>query len=170
MDEIYSKYNLTPIINASGKMTSLGVSLYRTKAIEEQSKAGRKFFSMEELHKRIGRKVADLLGCESAYVVSSASAGIVQTIAGLIGKGSHYHLHNPYSSKFSMREVIILKGHNIDYGAPISTMIEMGGGCVVEAGYANQCSTQQIEDCINENTIAIFFVKSHHCVQKIYLQ
>ncbi|MDO4605441.1 MAG: PLP-dependent transferase, partial [Helcococcus sp.] len=44
-----------------------------------------------------------------------------------------------------------------------------GGGHVVEAGYANMCSPEHIEMMIDENTAAIFYVKSHHAVQKSML-
>lgn len=48
-------------------------------------------------------------------------------------------------------------------------MIELGGGEVVEAGYANMCSPEHVEMMITEQTVAIFYVKSHHAVQKSML-
>ena len=44
--------------------------------------------------------------------------------------------------------------------------IGLGGGKIVEAGYANTCKIEHVEACINENTAALIYVKSHHCVQK----
>ena len=32
----------------------------------------------------------------------------------------------------------MLKGHNVQYGAPVETMIYLGGGKLVEVGYANE--------------------------------
>src|SRR5699024_9382726 len=72
-------------------------------------------------------------------------------------------------TRISKREIIVPKGHNVDFGAPIGTMIELGGGKVVEAGYANMCRADHIEDMITENTAAILYVKSHHSVQKSML-
>ncbi|MEK0385339.1 DegT/DnrJ/EryC1/StrS family aminotransferase, partial [Lacticaseibacillus paracasei] len=40
---------------------------------------------------------------------------------------------------------------------------------VVEAGYANMCTPEHIEMMITEQTAAIFYVKSHHAVQKSML-
>jgi len=60
----------------------------------------------------------------------------------------------------------MLKGHNVQYGAPVETMIFLGGGKLVEVGYANEGKAEHIADAITENTAAILFVKSHHAVQK----
>ncbi len=150
-------------------MTALGVSKYIDEAIEAQAIGGKNFFEMEQLYINTGQYLADLIGAEGAQIVSSASAGIAQSVAALIGKGSQFHLYNPYSSRLTQREIIIPKGHNVDYGAPIQTMIELGGGRVVEAGYANKCTPDLIEDMITENTAAILYVKSHHAVQKSML-
>lgn len=61
------------------------------------------------------------------------------------------------------------RGHNVNFGAPVDTMVALGGGKVVEAGYANECSPEQIEARITPQTAAILYVKSHHCVQKSIL-
>ena len=52
---------------------------------------------------------------------------------------------------------------------PVSTMVNLGGGKVVEAGYANECSPAQLAAAISANTAAILYIKSHHCVQKSIL-
>lgn len=157
------------MVNASGKMTALGVSKYIDEAIEAQAFGGRNFFEMDQLSINVGQYLADLVGSDDAQIVSSASAGIAQSVAALIGQGSQYHLYNPYSARYDEREVIVPKGHNVDYGVPIQTMVELGGGKVVEAGYANKCTPDLIEDVITEKTIAILYVKSHHTVQKSML-
>lgn len=157
------------MINASGKMTALGVSKYVDKAIEAQVFGGQNFFEMDQLSINTGQYLAKLVGSEDAQIVSSASAGIALSVAALIGRGSEFHLYNPYDSRYDQREVIVPKGHNVDYGAPIQTMVELGGGKVVEAGYANKCTPDSVEDMITNKTVAILFVKSHHTVQKSML-
>lgn len=169
MKSVYEKFDLQEVINASGKMTALGVSKYPDKVIEAQKFGGKNFFVIDQLTENVGNYIAELIGAEDAQVVSSASAGITQSIAGIIGKGSKFHLHHPFSEKIKQREVIIPKGHNVDYGAPVETMIELGGGIVVEAGYANKCTSELIEEMITDKTAAILYIKSHHTVQKSML-
>lgn len=169
MADIYEQYKLKQVINASGKMTILGVSKVSDTVLKAQKFGGQHFFEMSDLVVKTGQHLANLIGAEDAIVVNSASSGIALAIAGLIGQGSQYHVHHPYDQRFKQREIIMPKGQNIDYGAPEEMMIELGGGQLVEAGYANMCTPAHIEEMITENTAGILYVKSHHAVQKSML-
>lgn len=169
MANLYEKYDLKQVINASGKMTILGVSKVGANSIQAQQFGDENFFEMSDLVTKTGQYLAQLLDAEAAVIVSSASAAIAQAIAGIIGKGSQYHLYHPYTDKINKREIIIPKGQNVDYGTPEEVMIELGGGRMVEAGYANMCSADHVEMMINDQTAAILYVKSHHAVQKSML-
>ncbi|OJG98424.1 L-seryl-tRNA(Ser) seleniumtransferase [Enterococcus termitis] len=157
------------MINASGRMTILGVSKVSENVLAAQKFGGEHFFEMSELSIQTGAYLAKLLKVEDAQVVSSASAGIAQSIAALIGAGSIYHAYHPYTEKVTKREIILPKGHNVDYGTPVEVMVAQGGGQVVEAGYANMCSPEHIEMMITDQTAAILYIKSHHTVQKSML-
>ncbi|CAM3256341.1 DgaE family pyridoxal phosphate-dependent ammonia lyase [Vagococcus fessus] len=169
MQSSHEKYQLKEVINASGKMTILGVSKVSKKVQEAQIEGGNNFYEMSELMSQTGNYIANLVGVEGARVVSSASAGIAQSIAAVIGKGSRYHLYHPYEDRGEAREIIIPKGHNVDYGTGIDVMIAQGGGKIVEAGYSNRCTPEDIEMMITDKTAAILYVKSHHTVQKSML-
>ena len=131
---------------------------------------GEHFFEMSELAVKTGAYLAKLLQVEDAQIVSSASAGIAQSVAAVIGQGSSFHLYHPYSEKIQRREIILPKGHNVDYGTPVEVMVQQGGGQVVEAGYANMCSVDHIAQMISPQTAAILYIKSHHTVQKVCFQ
>ena len=45
-------------------------------------------------------------------------------------------------------------------------MVRLGGGVPVEVGYSNEVRTEHVEEAIDENTVALLYVKSHHSVQK----
>ncbi|OCG58148.1 DgaE family pyridoxal phosphate-dependent ammonia lyase [Gilliamella sp. Nev3-1] len=168
--DIYNKYHLKKVINASGRMTILGVSTPRSEVIDTVSCGLNEYFEIKDLVDKTGQYIAQLLNVENAVVVSCASAGIVQAVAGLITKDDRDLLFNLHSSdKYVPREIIVPKGHNINFGAPIGTMVSLGGGIMVEAGYANECKPEHIESLINPDTVAILYVKSHHCVQKSML-
>lgn len=169
MTDYYSTYDLKHVINASGKMTILGVSKVPEAAIQAQQFGDTHFFEMKDLTDKTGAFIAKKLGTEGALVVNSASAGIAEAVAGIIGRGSKYHAYHPFSPRYTKREIILPKGQNVDYGTQEEVMIELGGGQVVEAGYANMCTPEHVEMMINENTAAIFYVKSHHAVQKSML-
>ena len=130
----YDKFGLKEVINASGKMTILGVSKISENVLAAQRFGGEHFFEMSELFIQTGAYLAKLLKVEDAQIVSSASAGIAQSVAAIIGQGSLYHAYHPYTDRIKKREIIVPKGHNVDYGTPVEVMVELGGGEVVEAG------------------------------------
>lgn len=169
-DDIYTKYHLKKVINASGRMTILGVSTPRLEVTDTVAHGLNEYFEMKDLVNKTGQYIAKLLNVENAAVVSCASAGIVQSVAAFIVKDDLELLYNLHASdKYVAREIIVPKGHNVNFGAPIGTMVALGGGIVVEAGYANECKPEHIEALINNDTAAILYVKSHHCVQKSML-
>lgn len=169
MSVSYDKFKLKEVINASGRMTILGVSKVSESIVEAQRFGGEHFFEMNDLSVKTGAYLAKLLAVDDVQIVSSASAGIAQSIAAVIGKGNLTHVYHPYADNIKQKEIILPKGHNVDYGTSVELMVQQGGGQVIEAGYANMCTPEHIEMCITENTAAILYIKSHHTVQKSML-
>ncbi|MHC5268620.1 DgaE family pyridoxal phosphate-dependent ammonia lyase [Enterococcus sp. LJL98] len=169
MQTSYEKFGLKEVVNASGRMTILGVSKVSESVLAAQRFGGEHFFEMEDLGVKIGAYLGELLQAEDAQVVSSASAGIALSVAGVIGQGDLYHVYHPYTPKITRREIILPKGHNVDYGTPVEVMVEQGGGVVVEAGYANGCTPEHVERMITPETAGLLYIKSHHTVQKSML-
>lgn len=168
MENIYGKNGLQKVINASGRMTKLGVSTISKGVGETLVDAASNYILIDSLYEFAGKKIGGMIGCEDACVTSSASAGIALSVASLLCKDNLSMVHHLFDElpQISRREVVLLKGHNVDFGAPVAEMIQLGGGKVVEVGYANGSRLEDIEHAVNENTLAVFFVKSHHCVQK----
>ena len=170
MPSVYEKYRLKPVINASGRMTILGVSTPEQEVVDAVNFGLGHYFEVKDLVNKTGAYLAELLGVEDAVVVSCASAGIAQSVAAVIVRGDPYRLEQLHAHAHDVPSDIVLpKGHNVNFGAPVGTMVNLGGGRVVEAGYANECSSAQLAAAINANTAAILYIKSHHCVQKSIL-
>lgn len=170
MSSIYEKYGLKQVINASGRMTILGVSTPSADVVETVKYGLNHYFEIKDLVNKTGAYIANLLGCEDAVVVSCASAGIAQSVAAVIVKDDDWLLENLHSVPLTVpHDIVLPKGHNVNFGAPVGTMVAMGGGRLVEAGYANECSADQLSAAITPQTAAILYIKSHHCVQKSHL-
>ncbi|WP_436877653.1 DgaE family pyridoxal phosphate-dependent ammonia lyase [Siccibacter turicensis] len=169
MPSIYEKYQLKPVINASGRMTALGVSTQRPEVVEAVMTGMNHYFEMKDLVDKTGAYIAQLLEVEAATVVSCASAGIAQSVAAILVQDSQWLLENLHTTPIEKNEIVLPKGHNVNFGAPVGTMVALGGGRVVEAGYANECSADQLAAAITPRTAAIMYIKSHHCVQKSML-
>lgn len=170
MQSIYEKYQLKHVINASGRMTMLGVSTPTPEVVERVSDGLNHYFEIKDLVNKTGAYIAHLLNVEDAVVVSCASAGIAQAVAAVIVRDDDDLLLNLHSSsKVVPREIVLPKGHNVNFGAPVDTMVALGGGKVIEAGFANECSAAQLAAKISSQTAAILYIKSHHTVQKSML-
>ena len=165
---IYTEQGLPRVINASGRMTKLGVSTIADEVGKVLVDAAQNYVVIDDLLRWAGKKVGNLVSSADACITSSASASITLSVASLICKNSLQKVEhfNDTVNKTKKRQVILLKGHSINYGAPVSTMIELGGGEVVEVGYSNSSKIDDIRSAVNDDTLAIIFVKSHHCVQK----
>jgi len=159
--------NVRQVVNASGRMTKLGVSTPNESVLTAMNEGASQYAVMDELLAAVSEQIANLTGAEAACVVASASSGIVLTVASLIGRDNVAHVDHPYAYNQGVpNEVVLLKGHNINYGASIETMIRLGGGTIKEVGSSNLATVAELEAAISEQTIALFYVKSHHAVQK----
>src|SRR5699024_4489659 len=85
---------------------------------------------------------------------------------GMITRGDRRKSEKIHQEILTKNEIIMLKGHNVQYGAPIGTMVALGGGRLTEVGYANEGKKEHIADAVSNETSAILYVKSHHAVQK----
>ncbi len=143
MPSIFEKYHLKQVINTSGRMTALGVSTPRPEVVEAAMAGMNQYFEMKDLVNKTGEYIAKLLDVEGATVVSCASAGIAQSVAAVLVKDSDWLLENLHVTPIENNEIVLPKGHNVNFGAPVGTMVALGGGKLVEAGYAERmfCST-----------------------------
>lgn len=161
-----AKYGLKRVINASGRMSILGVSAPTDTVMEAMKSGGQNYVEISDLVDTAGNHIAGLLQSEAAVVVNSASSGIALSVAAIVTEGNRRKSEKLHQEAISKNEIVMLKGHNVQYGAPVETMVALGGGKLVETGYANEGKAEHIADAINENTAAVLFVKSHHAVQK----
>ena len=163
---IYEKTGLQKVINASGKMTILGGSVLADKTAEAFKEGSQNYVVIDRLMDKAGEIISRYTEGEASCVTSSASSGIAIAIAAVVAGENLLYVENIHSFDIEKREIIIQKGHVVNYGASVKTMIELGGGILREIGQSNQTDSEHIERAINEKTAGIFYVKSHHAVQK----
>lgn len=163
---IYEELGLAKVINASGKMTALGVSTIHADTGKYMQEAAMSFVNIEALIDKAGQVISEYTGGEDSCVTLGASAGIAITVASMISKGQMDIVERLPLSEGLANEIIIQKGHCVNFGAPVNQMIRLGGGVVKEVGHSNKTEDFHIRNAINENTAAILYIKSHHTVQK----
>ncbi|MBZ2175997.1 DgaE family pyridoxal phosphate-dependent ammonia lyase [Schnuerera sp. xch1] len=163
---IYENMGLKKVINASGKMTTLGVSTIDKNVGDYMKEAAMNFVKMDNLIKKSGDILSQYTGGEGSCVTLGSSAGIAISIAACITGKDIAKIEKLPLNEGLKNEVIIQKGHAINFGAPIIQMIRLGGGIPIEVGQSNKVEPFHIEEAINEKTAALIYIKSHHTVQK----
>lgn len=163
---IYQEIGLKRVVNASGRVTVLGVSTFSDRVAQAAVKAGQSYVVIEDLMTRAGELISEHTGAEASCPASCASAALALTVAALVTRGRYTDMMRLPDSSGLANEIVLQKGHSINYGAPIPTMIRLGGGVPVECGQANEVHPEDIEESITDKTVALLYVKSHHCVQK----
>src|SRR5699024_7721416 len=101
MGSIWSvvQMKLSEVINASGKMSILGVSVMTYSVTSSMKEAAAQFYIMEELHEQAGTQIAAYLQTESVMVTNSASSGIALSVASLITKNNQISYRNVYDKE-----------------------------------------------------------------------
>lgn len=163
---VYEEIGLPRVINASGRMTVLGVSTISDKVAKAAVAGGQSYVVVEDLLDKAGEIISQYTGGEDSCPTVCASAAIALSVAGMISKGKKTIMDRLPDSTGLANEIILQKGHAINFNAPIETMLRLGGGVPVEAGCATEVVVEDVEELINEKTVALLYVKSHHCVQK----
>ncbi|MCU6696035.1 DgaE family pyridoxal phosphate-dependent ammonia lyase, partial [Laedolimicola ammoniilytica] len=163
---VYEEIGLPRVINASGRMTVLGVSTISDKVAKAAVAGGQSYVVVEDLLDKAGEIISRYTGGEDSCPTVCASAAIALSVAGMISKGKKTIMDRLPDSTGLANEIILQKGHAINFNAPIETMLRLGGGVPVEAGCATEVVVEDVEELINEKTVALLYVKSHHCVQK----
>lgn len=100
------------------------------------------------------------------FMPDGLSAGVAISIAAVISQGNMDKVTKIPFLENENNNIIIQKGHSINFGAPVEQMIRLGGGNTLEVGEINKVGIHNIEENINKDTKALLYIKSHHCVQK----
>ena len=164
-DDPFERWNLTPVINASGTMTSLGASRVppQTRALVDHILAS--FVDMDELQARAGAVIARLTGAEAGCVTACAAAAMTQAVAACL-TGTDLARIEALPEIDGENRVILPMGHMVHYGAPVDQAIRLAGAKVVPIGTAAACETWHLRRALEEGAAAALYVVSHHTVDE----
>ncbi|MCC7173731.1 MAG: selenocysteine synthase [Bryobacterales bacterium] len=113
--DYFKELGIRPIINAAGTYTALTASLMPPEVVAAWEYGCRHYARLDELHDAVGRRIAELVGCEAAMVTAGAASAItLGTAACLTGKNVRFVRQLPDLSGMKS-EVIIQKSHHFGY-------------------------------------------------------
>jgi len=146
--DYFKELGVAPIINGAGTFTRLTASLMPPEVVRAIEYAARHYVRLEDLHDRVGERIAAFLGCEAAMVPSGAAAALtLGTAACLTGTDPDRIKRLPDTTGMK-NEVIVQKSHRNGYDHAVRAC----GAKLVEVETA-----EELERAVNEKTAFLMF-------------
>lgn len=161
----FERWQLTPVINASGTMTSIGASRVPKAVREAVDRILGEFVTMDELQARAGSVIARLTGAEDGCITACSAAAMTQTVAACL-TGLDLARIEALPQVTGERRVILPMGHMVNYGAPVDQAIRLSGADVVPVGTAAACESWHLRSALDAGAAAAMYVVSHHTVRE----
>ena len=155
----YQDIGIKPFINASGTITTLGGSIMPTEVVESMREAATSFIHLNELHERVGDKLAEMIGVEAAFVSCGAASGVQVSAAACLTGTNMDRVHKLPDTSGAKNEFIISL---VDSHFYIHQGIEAVGGTLVKVGTREAVTAADMIDAIGPNTAAIVFSLAHN--------
>lgn len=160
--DVFAAFGLTPIINVSGTETSFGAAPVCAEVLDAVAALAPACVDMRELQRAASAAIVAAFGGEAGAVTHCSAAGIAMAIAGCMTGEDRRNIHQLPDTAGLRREVVLQRGHCIDYGAPLRQNIALTGAHVVAVGTDTCCESADLAAALRDSTAAAVFVVSHH--------
>lgn len=158
---LHQRLGLTPLVNAAGTFTPLGVSRSSPVVAAAVAEALQGFFVIDELQAAVSRAAAQATGAEAAAVTHCVAAGIALAVAAAMTGGDPAKVRALPDSSGMPDRVVLPAGHAVDYGHPLLTDIRLAGATPVLAGSQQRCHLAQLDAALaGPRTAALLLVSS----------
>ena len=161
---IHDKYELTPVINAAGSFTPLGVSRSSPAVGQATAEALSEFFIIDELQEAASRAIKRLWGAEAGAVTHCVAAGITVSVAAAVAGSAPERVAALPDTTGLPNRVVLPAGHAVNYGRPIVQDIRLAGAEPVLAGTDTECKIEDIEAAISHADTACLLLVSSRLV------
>lgn len=153
--DVFARLGVRPVINAFETMSSVGGTRIRSEALEAMRAAANTFVFLDELHERVGERIAALTRNEAAAVTNGASAGMLLATAACLSRANAAtHLPIALPTGWRNNQVIVQR---CQYSPYLPNITQVGAE-LVEVGYTQQVTPEwMLEAAITERTAAIFY-------------
>ncbi len=156
--DYFAELGVRPFINAAGTYTAMTASLMPREVVEAIEYASKHYVMLDELHDKVGARLATLLRCEGVMVTSGAASALtLGTAAVLTGTDQQKIVDLPHLPG-PRREVIVQKTHRFGYDHAVRNC----GVTLVEVE-----TRDELERAINERTAMMLFYNANNFVGRI---
>lgn len=157
--DIFKDLGIRTFINCHGTITTKSGSIMHPEVLQTIQSVSQTYVMMEELQRKVGARLAELLHAEAAMVTTGAASAILLGTAGCITGSDMEKIKMIPEYVGDRPEVIIQKSHRFGYDHAIRTT----GAKIVEVE-----GPEEMESAINKNTKMMFFYNaaSNHSVSR----
>jgi uncharacterized pyridoxal phosphate-dependent enzyme len=113
--DYFRELGVRPFINAAGTYTAMTASLMPREVMDAIAYASEHFVMLDELHDRVGERVATLLRCEAAMITAGAASALTLGTAGVLTGTDRKKVDALPDLTDVKNEVIIQKSHRFGY-------------------------------------------------------
>ena len=153
------------MINAAGKLSSLGGTAQAREVADAQAAAAMAHVDLGDLRRAAGERIAVVTGAEAGCVTGGAASGIAIAVAAVL-TGTDLARVRRVPDLDGARDVLLQRGHDVDFGAEVTQMIRLGGGRPVVFGSVERVTEADLAAALSPDTAAIVYVQSHHCARE----
>jgi uncharacterized pyridoxal phosphate-dependent enzyme len=156
--DYFREMGVRPFINAAGTYTAMTSSLMLPEVVEAIRYASEHFVMLDELHDRVGARIATLVRCEAAMVTSGAASALTLGTAAVLTGTDRQKIVSLPNLAGMKSEVITQKSHRFGYDRAVRNC----GVRIVEVE-----TREDLERAINEKTAMMLFYNANNNVGQI---
>ena len=151
--DYFRELGVRPFINASGTYTAMTASLMSQEVMDAINYASKQYVMLDELHDRVGERIAKLVRAEAAMVTSGAASALTLGTAGVLTGADRQKIGDLPDLANMKSEVIIQKAHRFGYDRALRNC----GVRLVEVE-----SRDDLERAVNDKTAMMLFYNNNN--------
>lgn len=153
-NSVYHNLGVPTFINARGTITTLGGSVMPVEVVEAMAAAARSFVPLNELHDKVGERIAQLTGAPAAFVCAGAASGMLLSGAAcLTGTNADAISSLPDTGDRPNQFIISL----VDSHYYVHQGFRLSGGELVKVGSKQAVTLDDYRQALSDRTAAIVY-------------
>ncbi|WP_420401743.1 aminotransferase class V-fold PLP-dependent enzyme [Flagellimonas sp.] len=149
---LFKELGLRTFINAAGTYTSMTGSMMPKEVVEAIKFGTTEYVDLDQLHDKVGERIAELLDCEYATVSSGAFGAMTIGLAGVICGMDQKKVSQLPDTSGLKNEVILQEAHDIGY---THALLNTGAKLVKVK------TAKELEKKINDKTAMLWFLNAN---------
>ena len=151
--DYFRELGVRPFINAAGTYTAMTASLMPPEVMEAINYASKHYVMLDELHDRVGERIAKVVRAEAAMVTSGAASALTLGTAAVLTGTDRQKIADLPNLSSMKSEVIIQKAHRFGYERAVRNC----GVRLVEVE-----TREDLERAVNDKTAMMHFYNNNN--------